>query len=96
LVIGYQQGYISTTYDDFINGDMLNNKLGIFTNAPGVITGGTPCMNVAGDIIINTLTQTGDLKFTNATLSATSGGNSGQHLRLIINGTPYKIRLEDD
>nr|WPF46843.1 MAG: hypothetical protein [Lake Baikal virophage 14] len=40
---------------------------------------------------------TGDLIFTGTNIqSATSGSNSGQHLRIKLNGTYYKIRLEDD
>jgi hypothetical protein len=31
-----------------------------------------------------------------ALLSGSAGGNSRQHLRVIINGTPYKIKLEND
>jgi hypothetical protein len=37
------------------------------------------------------------LGFTGAALqSGTSGGNSGQHLRINLNGTFYKIKLEND
>jgi hypothetical protein len=39
----------------------------------------------------------GDLILTGTNIeSATSGGNSGQHLRIKLNGTYYKIRLEND
>jgi hypothetical protein len=55
LVIGYQQGNPSTTYDDFINGDMNGNTLALFTNQQDTITPGTPCLNVAGDIITSVL-----------------------------------------
>jgi hypothetical protein len=42
------------------------------------------------------LEATNTLTFTGAGLqSATSGGNSGQHLVITLNGTQYKIRLEN-
>lgn len=38
-----------------------------------------------------------DLKFTGAQLqSSSSSGNSGEHLRILLNGTYYKIKLEND
>jgi len=54
-----------------------------------------------GDMAGNTLAMTGtatfgDVALSNATLSATAGGNSGQHLRILLNGTYYKIKLEAD
>jgi hypothetical protein len=40
---------------------------------------------------------TNDLIFTGSSIiSGSAGGNSGQHLRIKINGTYYKIKLEDD
>lgn len=40
---------------------------------------------------------TGDLIFTGTNIqSSTSGSNSGQHLRIKLNGVYYKIKLEDD
>jgi hypothetical protein len=76
--------------------DGYSYTAGLWATSPAQITAGAPCLNIAGDLIVDNITRTGDLEFTNATLSGSSGGNSGQHLRLIINGTPYKIRLEDD
>ena len=49
-----------------------------------------------GDIIFDT-NGIGAIYFSGANLqSPTSGGNSGQHLRIKLNGTFYKIRLEID
>lgn len=40
---------------------------------------------------------TGDLIFTGTNIeSSSAGGNSGQHLRIKLNGTYYKIVLQDD
>jgi hypothetical protein len=41
----------------------------------------------------NCATTLGNLTLTNATLTPTAGGSSGQHLQITINGTPYKIAL---
>jgi len=54
--------------------------------------GGT--INLVGNVNIQPIDH---LTFTGANLqSATSGGNSNQHLRINLNGVFYKIRLEDD
>jgi len=51
--------------------------------------------SVGGDII-NTVTA-GDLVFSGVNIqSATSSGNSGEHLRIKLNGVYYKIKLEND
>jgi hypothetical protein len=51
--------------------------------------------STAGDIV-NTMTA-GDLVFNGVNIqSGTSGGNSGQHLRIKLNGVYYKIKLEND
>jgi hypothetical protein len=51
-------------------------------------------INLVGNVNIQ---PTDQLTFTGASLqSITSGGNSGQHLRINLNGVFYKIRLEDD
>jgi len=50
-----------------------------------------------GSLEIKPNDTTGDLIFTSANLqSGSSGANSGQHLRIKLNGTYYKIRLEND
>jgi hypothetical protein len=50
-----------------------------------------------GSIDFKVNDTTGDIIFTGTNIqSGTSGGNSGQHLRIKLNGTYYKIRLEDD
>jgi hypothetical protein len=49
-----------------------------------------------GNIILD-VNNIGDLQLEGTTLqSATSGGNAGTHLRIKLNGTYYKIRLEND
>ena len=49
-----------------------------------------------GNIILD-VNNIGDLQLQGTTLqSATSGGNSGQHLRIKLNGTYYKIALQND
>jgi hypothetical protein len=51
--------------------------------------------STAGDII-NTLTA-GDLVFNGVNIqSNTASGNSGEHLRIKLNGVYYKIKLEND
>jgi hypothetical protein len=51
--------------------------------------------STAGDII-NTMTA-GDLVFNGVNIqSSTSSGNSGEHLRIKLNGVYYKIKLEND
>jgi len=50
-----------------------------------------------GSIELKVQDTTGDLILTSANLqSGTSSGNSGQHLRIKLNGTYYKIQLLDD
>jgi hypothetical protein len=50
-----------------------------------------------GSIEMKVNDTTGDLLFTGTNIqSGTSGGNSGQHLRIKLNGTYYKIALQDD
>jgi hypothetical protein len=56
---------------------------------------------MVGDMVADTFTMTasaslGNLALTNATISPTAGGNSGNHLRINLNGTFYKIKLEAD
>jgi len=49
-----------------------------------------------GNIILD-VNNIGDLQLEGTTLiSPTSGGNSGQHLRIKLNGTYYKIALQND
>ena len=50
-----------------------------------------------GNFTIEPKSATGDLIFNgNNIQSATSGGNSGQHLRIKLNGVYYKIALQQD
>jgi hypothetical protein len=53
--------------------------------------------NNAGGSITLSCNSTGDLLFNGANLeSGSSGSNSGQHLRIKLNGTYYKIQLLND
>lgn len=47
--------------------------------------------SVVGSTTTSGLVLTGDA----ALLSGTSGGNSGQHLVVVVNGATYKIKLEN-
>jgi hypothetical protein len=55
----------------------------------------------AGNVLINTPSDPGQKLYLNGSLridgqqSATSGGNSGQHLIINLDGTTYKIKLEN-
>lgn len=65
----------------------------------GLILTGDLSTNIVsnGNIELVPNDNTGDLILRGTNLqSATSGGNSGQHLRIQINNTYYKIRLEND
>jgi hypothetical protein len=65
---------------------------------------GTPAnaTYMTGDMSANTFSMSGcaatlgNLTLNAADLQATSGGNAGLHLRINLNGTFYKIRLEQD
>jgi hypothetical protein len=63
----------------------------------GAETGFTNIYNTNGNITFNAGGAASDLEFNCANWeSATSGGNSGQHLRIKLNGTYYKIALQND
>ena len=69
------------------------------TSAPLIVQSATGDLTLKSneDIIIEPLSATGDLVFNGTNIeSATSGGNSGQHLRILLNGTYYKIALQND
>ena len=71
----------------------LNSKQSLLLNSGG--GSGIQINTSGGNLAINTST-TGGIQLTGTALqSATSGGNSGQHLVITLNGTPYKIRLEN-
>jgi len=66
-----------------------------------VLRGGTlaqlEATGAGGDIIIKPETGAGDLVFEGANIeSASRGSNSGQNLRIKLNGVYYKIQLYDD
>jgi hypothetical protein len=58
-------------------------------------------LNLNGNLLIGSTTDTGNKLYLNGSLridgqqSATSGGNSGQHLIINLDGTTYKIKLEN-
>ena len=72
------------------------------TNKWGIYQAGTTDNNyLAGDLLLGTLTPTGrqlvvngSPEFLNA-ISGSSGGNSGQHLIVYLDGVQYKIKLEN-
>jgi hypothetical protein len=92
---------ISTKAGGFIN---MTSVSSIDIEATGdnlTLTGGAVIQlettGVGADIIIKPETTAGNLVFEGTNLqSSSSGGNSGQHLRIKLNGTYYKIKLEDD
>ena len=56
-----------------------------------------PKVNSSGNLILETNATTGEIQLVGgAILSATAGGSSGQHLRLKIGTTYYKIALLQD
>ena len=60
-------------------------------------TGATNITNTNGNIQLTSGGVASDLELTCPNWeSSTSGGNSGQHLRIKLNGVYYKIRLEND
>ena len=79
--------------------DASNNRVGILRTNPSItldVSGGS-IGNSGGDLTlnVNSTGAGGALRLAGGTglLSATAGVNSGQHLVLTINGTPYKIVL---
>jgi hypothetical protein len=57
----------------------------------------TPLTLKGTNVEIQPNNTTGDLIFTGTNIqSATASGNSGSHLRIKLNGTYYKIKLEND
>jgi hypothetical protein len=72
--------------------DMNNNSI---VSSTGDITLNASGSSGTGNINLTT-TSTGGLIFTGTALqSGTSSGNSGQHLVITLNGTPYKIALQN-
>jgi hypothetical protein len=70
-------------------GDNLVLRGGTLAQLEGTGTG--------ADVIIKPETSAGDLVFEGTNIqSSSSGSNSGEHLRIKLNGTYYKIRLEND
>jgi hypothetical protein len=79
------------------------NDIDILATAGGM---GTRSVNItangSGGINLTTLSSltmniNNDLIFTGSSIiNSSAGGSSGQHLRIFINGTPYKIQLLND
>jgi len=73
-----------------MNGQSIKTSSGNLTLSATASTG-------TGHITFAPLSATGDLIFEGTNIqSATSGGNSGQHLRIKLNGVYYKIVLQAD
>jgi hypothetical protein len=87
---GIQGIYLSFNSFEYFFGDFngVNNQTYIFIKDQGK------------DILFNTIGGTirhncDLLQFDGALTSGSSGGNSGQHLQVTINGNQYKIKLEN-
>ncbi len=81
--------------DDYSHTFTLTNRWGLYQ------TGFNDNNYFAGKLLIGTNTVTarkvhiaGDIEYT-TTLSGTSGGSSGQHLNIWVNGNQYKIELKN-
>jgi hypothetical protein len=75
----------------------ISNALDVVGNASISLSLQVPKITNTASIELAPNTTTGDLILTGTNLqSATHGGNSGQHLRIKLNGTYYKIKLEND
>jgi hypothetical protein len=75
----------------------ISNAIDISGNATISTSLQVPQITNTASIEFAPNTTTGDLIFTGTNIqSVNSGGNSGQHLRIKLNGTYYKIRLEFD
>lgn len=88
-------GLIINDLNDYSHTFNLINRWGIYQS------GSNENNYLAGKLLIGTTTVTarnfhllGDMEFT-TTLSGTSGGTSGQHLVIYVNGNQYKIKLEN-
>ena len=98
---GISNQQLNMTYSDI--GAGTNTQLTLTNN-----TGGSGTLNYTNGIdpsqtlTISSnctieLSTTQDLKLTGAALqSNTASGNSGEHLRILLNGVYYKIKLEND
>jgi hypothetical protein len=80
------------------DGNTAFNKITAYdgqANNPFQIISTNPTSSGSLEIVCDN--TAGDLIFTGTNLeSGTAGGNSGQHLRIKLNGTYYKIKLEND
>ena len=94
--IGRKYGDTGSNNYDGLYMDGYNYKAGLWATTPTQITPGAPSLNVAGDLIIDNITRTGNVQLTAATLSGSAGSSSGQNLRILINGVYYKIALLAD
>lgn len=88
-------GLVINNLNDYSHTFTLTNRWGVYQ------TGASDNNYLAGKLLVGTNTVTarqvhiaGDLELT-TTLSGTSGGTSGQHINIWINGNQYKIKLEN-
>ena len=91
-VLGCQIGgfYIDNNLGNYLFGDFD----GVFTSANIQVLGsGVVSINATSKLILNTNES---IEMTGLITSPTAGGNSGEHLKLTINGTIYKIQLLDN
>ena len=95
-VIGRKYGDAGSNNYDGLYMDGYNYKAGLWATTPTQITPGAPSLNIAGDLIVDNITKTGDLQLTNAGVTGPAGSSSGLNLRILINGVYYKIALLAD
>lgn len=92
--------YLPENSGTLLNGKFINGSIGLNLDyVTGYFTLGDGNTNKANfkieSLIDRAIINCEDLQFNGtALLSASANGNSGQHLAITINGTPYKIKLE--
>ena len=96
------KGNNSLTYNALTKSLSVSGSIGINTTSPVLnldVAGGL-VGNSTGDLTLNvhSVGVGGALKIAGGSglLTNMASGNSGQHLKITINGTVYKIKLEDD
>jgi hypothetical protein len=92
-IIGSQNIILGSSVAQFATNTTINQqfRVGYFGRSDYIV----------GDMNANTFNMTGlatfgDLALSGATVEATAGASSGQNLRILINGTYYKIELKAD
>ena len=94
-VITNAYGIVINNLNNYSHNFTLTNRWGLYQD------GSLDNNYLAGKLLVGTNTVTarqvhiaGDVEYT-TTLSGTSGGSSGQHLNVWVNGTQYKIDLKN-